>query len=88
MMKNIIFIILFFISSLLARVECYDLDLYQNENGEIENLSEIKDIIQKRVQNKGYNQCISDGGVGSTFTMDTPLFVKTCEGFLVQKMVI
>ena len=81
MMKNIIFIILFFISSLLARVECYDLDLYQNENGEIENLSEIKDIIQKRVQNKGYNQCISDGGVGSTFTMDTPLFVKTCEGF-------
>lgn len=71
----------FFISLLLARVECYDLDLYQNENGEIENLSEIKDIIQKRVQNKGYNQCISDGGVGSTFTMDTPLFVKTCEGF-------
>ncbi len=85
MMKKIVVISLSFASLLLARVNCYDLDEYQNEDGKIANLAEVRDIIKRKVERDGYSQCISDGGEGSTFSIDSPLYVKTCEGFSESK---
>ena len=74
-MKKILITLLFFISSAFAKIVCYDLDEYQ---GEIENLKEVVEIIESKIVNDNYNQCISEGGVGSEFSMQVTQFVKTC----------
>ncbi|MBQ5610345.1 MAG: hypothetical protein IIU83_01970 [Fibrobacteraceae bacterium] len=74
-MKKILITLLFFISSAFAKIVCYDLDEYQ---GEIENLKEVVEIIESKIVNDNYNQCITEGGVGSEFSMQVTQFVKTC----------
>ena len=74
-MKKILITLLFFISSAFAKIVCYDLDEYQ---GEIENLKEVVEIIESKIVNDNYNQCITEGGAGSEFSMQVTQFVKTC----------
>ena len=74
-MKKILITLLFFISSAFAKIVCYDLDEYQ---GEIENLKEVVEIIESKIVNDNYNQCITEGGVDSKFSMHVTQFVRTC----------
>ena len=93
-MKLNIGVVLFFLTSLLyARVNCFDLDDYQDENGKNVNWAElsaslkatelrkISAILKKKVENEGRKLCVSAGGYGSTFSIDDPLYVNRCGGF-------
>lgn len=74
-MKNVLVILLSFVSLLPAMVVCYDLDEYDGS------VNEIAEIIKQNAYDENYRDCISKGGAGSTFTMQTPQFVKSCAGF-------
>ncbi|MEE1276482.1 MAG: hypothetical protein UHC59_05765, partial [Fibrobacteraceae bacterium] len=76
-MRSKIFILLFITSQLFANVECYNLDDYVDD---VKDLTELTKIISQKAEYDARNSCISDGGQGSTFIMETPLFVRTCLG--------
>ncbi|MEE0876745.1 MAG: hypothetical protein UIH18_05555 [Fibrobacteraceae bacterium] len=76
-MRSKIFILLFITSQLFANVECYNLDDYFDDG---KDLTELTKIISQKAELEAKNSCISDGGPGSTFIMETPLFVQTCLG--------
>ena len=67
MMEKFLIILLSFSSLVFAGYACYDLDAYQDENGQITNWEEVTKRVEKQVKQDYYPDCISDGGVGSTF---------------------
>ena len=67
MMEKFLIILLSFSSLVFAGYACYDLDAYQDENGQITNWEEVTKRVEQQVKQDYYPDCISDGGAGSTF---------------------
>ena len=65
----------FFVSFLPAKIVCYDLDEYDGS------YSEISEIIEKIAYEDNYRQCISLGGEGTAFSMQTSGYFKKCAEF-------
>ena len=80
-MKFIVIMAFVLVSSLFANIECVDLDKYGYGNlTSDEARINLYNTIKQEIFSKVKGQCISDGGPGSTFIMETPLFVQTCLG--------
>lgn len=65
-MKKVLFVLFSFPSLIFAGFACYDLDAYQDENGQI-NWEEATKRAEQDVVRDYYSDCILDGGEDSEF---------------------
>ena len=76
-MKTFLIALFSFTTLLFPYIHCIDLDQYDIPDTE-EARKQLFKYLEEETRTDFQNQCITEGGVGSEFSMQVTQFVKTC----------